>query len=364
MHKRKDEVRDIYQGGDVDFDKDFTPQVAEEQLEARQRDLRRSRIVAVFFGIVIVVLAVLLVSLINREFLTAQTPSENDQPPAEPETPQNALSADALWIMDVPVTAALNEADAQPGPKPLSTTWIKAAANHIIMGQQALALKQPEKALDDFRKTTDIYPDILGLRQAKGVLCLQQKNYAEAATDLEKALKEKKTFDTINNLGAAYIELEQYDKAENYLKQALEMQPENPGCHKSLAELYQKMNRDNDAIYHFEKYIDLQPDDLDTLQTYALYLTQLGRWKDAAEALTRLTRTVTDVAPLYFLLAQVQVQNRQPEKALQALKSGVQQIDPDLARTWLQHKEFDSLRRSKEFKALTAAPQERADSPQ
>ncbi len=363
MHERKDDLRDIYQGGDVDFDKDFTPQIAEEQLEVHQCNLRRSRIVSVFSGIIVVVLAAVLVALINRDFLVAQTASENDQTANESEAPKNTLPADALWIMDAPVTATPDEADAQPGPKPLSAKWIKAAATHIIMGQRALALKQPEKALNDFRKTTEIYPDILGLRQTEGVLFLQQKDYTEAATNLEKALKEEETFDTINNLGSAYIGLEQYDKAEHYLKRALEMQPENPGCHKSLAELYRKMNRNDDAVYHFEKYLDLQPNDLDTLQTYALYLTQLGRWKGAAASLTRLTQAVTDVAPLYFLLAQVQMQNQQPEEALQALKSGVQQIDPELARVWLQRKEFAPLRESKEFKALMT-PQEKANSPQ
>ena len=33
----------------------------------------------------------------------------------------------------------------------------------------------------------------------------------------------------------------------------------------------------------YEKYIDLRPNDLDSLQDYALYLAKLARWKEAAE---------------------------------------------------------------------------------
>ncbi|MCC7299760.1 MAG: hypothetical protein IT583_01620, partial [Verrucomicrobia bacterium] len=132
----------------------------------------------------------------------------------------------------------------------------------------------------------------------------------------------------------------------------LELRPESPGCHKNLAVLYRKMKLDSKAIYHFEKYLDLNPGDLDSMQTYALYLTELGRWKDAATFLTKLTQEVTDVAPIYFLLAQVQVQNGQQDKALAALKRGVQLVDPEMAMAWMSNKEFNDLRNSGGFKSL------------
>jgi Tfp pilus assembly protein PilF len=229
---------------------------------------------------------------------------------------------------------------------------VKSAAYHIIMGQQALATDEPKQALEHFEKATEIYPDIEGLHPLMGLLYLRSEEYARAAQHLEKALKEEESFEVVNNLGAAYIGTEEYDKAEKHLKRALELQPENPGCHKNLAMLYRKMKLDDKAVYHFEKYLDLQPKDLDTMQTYALYLAKLGRWKEAADFLTKLTQEVTDVAPLYFLLAQVQVQNGQQDKAMAALKRGIQLTDPQLALTWMRRDEFNAVRGTGDFKNL------------
>jgi Tfp pilus assembly protein PilF len=352
MHKRKDEIRDIYQGSNHDFEKDFTPQVAQELIESRQRDLRRSRMASLFFGSLVIVLSVILIAVVIRDFLSERTPSKKGRTPETSFIPRYSLPSDALWVMDYQQVAAQADSDEKPGPKPLSTKWVKSAAYHIIMGQQALAVNEPKQALEHFQKVVEIYPDIEGLHRAVGLLYLQTEKYDLAAQHLEKALQEEESFEVVNNLGTAYIGAEQYDKAEKNLLRALELQPENSGCHKNLAVLYRKMKLDDKAVSHFEKYLDLQPGDLDTMQTYALYLTKLGRWNDAATFLTKLTQEVTDVAPIYFLLAQVQVQNGQQDKAIEALKRGIQLIDPELALAWMSREEFNSVRGANDFKNL------------
>ncbi len=352
MHKRKDEIQDIYQSSDRDFEDDFIPKVAQEIIEDRQRDLRRSQIASFFFGSLVLVLSVALVAVVIRDFLSERKISQKVRIPETPYIPRYSLPLDALWVMDYQQAAAQAEADEKPGPKPLSVKWVKNAAYHIIMGQQALAVNEPKQALEHFQKAVEIYPDIEGLHRAVGILYLRREEYALAAQHLEKALAEKEEPDVVNNLAVAYIGTEEYDKAEKLLKRLLELEPENPGCHKNLATLYRKMKLDDKACFHFEKYIDLQPNDLDTMQTYALYLAKLRRWKEAADFLTKLTQQVTDVAPVYFLLAQVQVQNGQQEKALAALKRGIQLTDPELALAWMRRDEFDKVRGAVDFKNL------------
>jgi len=58
------------------------------------------------------------------------------------------------------------------------------------------------------------------------------------------------------------------------------------------------------------------------------------------------------VAPVYFLLAQVQIQNGQQDQALAALQRGIQLVDPDLALAWMSRKEFNALRDSSGFRTL------------
>jgi len=352
MHKRKNEIRDIYQGSDRDFEKDFTPQVARELIESRQRDLRRSRIASLFFGSLVIVLSVTLVSVVIRDFLSERKPARKIISPDQPYIPRYSLPTESLWVMDYQMAAAQADASEKPGPKPLSTKWVKNAAYHTIMGQQALSINEPGKALEHFQKVAEIYPAIEGLHRTLGMLYLQRGEYTSAAGHLEKALLEEEAFDIFNNLGAAYMGAEAYDAAERYLKRAFALQPENPASHKNLAVLYRQMKRENEAVYHFEKYLDLRPGDLETMQTYALYLTSLGRWNEAADFLTTLTQEVKEVAPIYFLLAQVQVQNGQPDKALAALKRGVQLIDPQLALAWMSREEFNAVRGSGEFRMM------------
>jgi tetratricopeptide (TPR) repeat protein len=348
--KKKDTLRDIYQSDTPDFEKDFTPQVAQEIVEQRQRDLRRSRLIATFFGVLAILVAVVVIAVVIREVLGTQ---DEEAPVLVEDTsyiPRHTLPSEAAWVInykeqpDSPVD--------ELGEKPLSAQWVKKAAYHIIMGQQALSINEQEEALNHLLDVVDIYPEIEGVRRAIGMLYIQKEDYAKAAENLELALKEEESFDVVNNLGTAYIGTEDYESAEKYLTRALELLPESPICQKNLAVLYRKMDLPDKAVFHFEKYLDLSPDDTETMQTYALYLTKLGRWADAADFLEKLTENVTDVAPIYFLLAQVQVQNGQQDKAVEALQRGIQLVDPSLALAWMSRDEFRTVRGTKDFQAL------------
>lgn len=352
MSRNKDELRDIYRSDTPDFERDFTPQVAKDLIEQRQRDLRRSRFISLFFGLLVIVLSVAITFIVIREYVTVSTAPERSKDADQTYIPRYTLPSDSTWVMDYRRVEGELDPLAEPGPKPLSTKWVKKAAYHIIMGQQALAINEPAKALENFQQVVDIYPDMEGIHRAMGMLFLERSEYAQAVEHLEKAVKEEELFDVVNNLGTAYIGLENYEAAERNLLRALTLQPESPGCHRNLAVLYRKMGRDDQAVFHFEKYLDLRPGDLDTMQTYALYLTKLGRWKEAADFLTALTKEVTDVAPIYFLLAQVQIQNGDEAKAVAALQRGIQLIDPNLALAWMSREEFNTVRDSGEFKKL------------
>lgn len=353
--KRKDELRDIYQGNDRDFEKDFTPQVAQETVSQRQRDLARTRLFSLLGGGIIILLCIVLISFVVGDFLNERKVETPLQSKSRNYIPKHSLPAEAAWVMDYELalsSANLEDEKIEPGEKPLSTKWIKKAAYHIIMGQQALVLEETEEARKHFSQVVAIYPNIAGIHRALGMLYIQEEDYELAAKHLEMALSEEETFDVVNNLGTAYIGTKEYSNAEKHLKRALELRPESPICHKNLAVLFKKMDDESQAVYHFEKYLDLRPNDLETMQTYALYLTKTGRWKQAADFLEELTLAVTDVAPIYFLLAQVQVQNGQQEKAVAALKRGIQLIDPSLALAWMSQDEFNDVRNSQEFRDL------------
>jgi tetratricopeptide (TPR) repeat protein len=349
MRKKKGPVRDIYHSRERDLDKDFTQQIATEQQAERMRDLRRARLAASLTGVVLLAIVIAVILIVSRSFLPVQPPPSALSENGSLLTPEYALTVESLWVMDYQQTEAPQDDESTDSNAP-SIGRLKEAAYRIFLGQQTSSGR--ETMLEEFRKALEIYPDIRDLHGLMGLLHLQNNEYKPAAEHLEKALQEQTTFDVLNQLGTAYAGLEEYDKAENVLKQALEMRSEYPDCHKRLAGLYRKMKRADEAVYHFQKYTDMQPNDLDARQDYGLYLTQLGRWTEAADLLTQLTREMTDVAPVYFLLAQAQIQNKQPALAIAALTSGVQLIDPKLALNWMNRDELAPLRNVPEFKAL------------
>ncbi len=350
--KKKDELRDIYQSDSHDLEEDFTPQVTQKLIELRQRDLQRKRIASLFFGGLALLVTIALITGVIRDVMSERSLTQKIQGKEITFIPRHTLSSEATWVMDYQRVMDQIDPDDELAEKPLSVKWVKKAAYHLIMGQQALALQEPDAALEHFQVVEKIYPEIEGLHRTLGMLFIQREEFTNAVLFLEKALAEKETFDVLNNLGTARIGTLEYEGAEGLLLRAYDLQPENPICHKNLAVLYRKMEREESAIFHFEKYIDLQPNDLDTLQMYALYLTKLARWEQAATFLTDLTQEVTDVAPLYFLLAQVQVQNNQEELAMAALQRGIQLIDPNLAMAWMSRKEFNDVRETSNFKRL------------
>jgi tetratricopeptide (TPR) repeat protein len=352
--KRKDALRDIYQTNTKDFEKDFTPQVAQETMNQRQKDLRRSQLFSLLLGGVAITLAVALVAIVAQNLREKDSAAKAVSQADAPYTPQFSLSSEAAWVIAYKQAdnSAMGLNEDEPGKKPLSAQWVQKAAYHLIMGQQALSVGHKDEALDHFNQVVKIYPEIEGVRSVMGSLCIENAQYAEAIEHLKKALAEDETFETVNNLGTACIGTKDYEAAEKYLKRALELQPESPASYKNLAILYRDIDRPDEASFHFEKYLDLRPDDIDTMQSYALFLTQQGRWKTAAEYLETLTEEVTDVAPIYFLLAQVQVQNGEDEKALNSMKRGIQLVDPNLALAWMSRNEFNDLRETEDFKKL------------
>ena len=348
MQRRKDEIRDIYHGKYKDFDQDFNPQVAHELVDEHLRDLRRSRIISFLFGIAVVILAAVLIFIIIRETINEYKLTIADRAAEKEFVPLYSLAPEDMWVISE------GEAEITPGEKPFSAAWVRAAAHQIILGQQALTVNAANRAIEHFNRALEIYPDMQGLHPTIGMLYLQQGNYTNAAVHLEKALNEGENFDSLNNLGATYIALKEYQNAENFLTRAHALQPENLLGHRNLAVLYRATEQNEKAVFHFEKYFDFQPNDIDTMQTYAFFLGKIGRWKEAVNILTVLTQEIKDISPLYFLLAQAYAQTGQKDKAIEALRSGILLIDAVPARELLKREEFNPIRETAEFKQIVS----------
>lgn len=346
-------LQDIYATDRADKD-EFTPQVSSEVLEERKREIRKHQLTSFFLGMLVLLLSVSLVIVVIREYIQIQQTETSMQILPQEYIPRHSLKAESQWVLDFSSDYGNPEWDGT-GKRPFSAEWVQKAAWNLIMAQQAASVEKNEMAAMYYEQALEILPDIEGVKVPLGALYFKMEQFDKALALLENVPKETLTPDVLNNLGVACITAKAYDQAEFYLREALKKRPTYAEPFKNLATLYKEMERENDAIDAYEQYIDLRPADLDAQHSFALYLTKLGRWEQASVLLNRLTREITDVPVLYFLLARVEMQNQHPEKALAALQRSIQLSDPGAAIAYMNSKEFDQLRASDEFQNMMSS---------
>jgi len=350
MKKKHENLQDIYRTPKVrETDSDYTRKMPPEM----ESQLRRHQVQSALFGLVSIVLLFFLTATLIRE-----THPETTLPPivltAKTQyIPLHTLPLDDLWVMSYQQAASEKEAEGARGDMPVSTKWIKNVAYHVIVGQQALAAGQYEKAAVHLEKALAIFPGIQGVHESLGTAYLHQQKFEAAIDPFKAAIKEGESFSAESNLGIALMATQQFEESEKYLLRVLALKPEHPGCHKNLALLYQKMELPKKALSHFEKYFSLCPGDFGTIEIYAEYLLSLGQRERAAVFLREACQQeATDALPLYLLLAKVEARATNDVQAVAALKNITRYISPNLALTHLHMEEFDTIRDTETFQDL------------
>ncbi len=350
---KRQHLQDIYTTDQTAKD-DFTPQVSGEVLEERKRQIRRHQFTNFVLGLLVLVLSVSLVYVVVREYLEIQSTDPSPTSITQGYIPRYSLGSESQWVLDFPDNYG-NPEWSGTGERPFNSQWILKAAFNLILAKQAANMGENEVAAKHYENALEILPDLEGVKAPLSALYFKLEDFDKALVLLEDASEADLTPEVLNNLGAACIHAEAYDRAESYLKQALEMKPTYAEPQKNLAVLYKEQEREDDAVVAYEKYIDLRPMDIDTQYSFALYLTKLGRWEQSAELLERLTMQITDIPVLYFLLARAEMHNTHPDKAMAAIQRGIQLTDSSSAIAYMDSEEFDQLRESDEFQLLIRA---------
>lgn len=348
--KKRQHLQDIYASDRTTKD-DYTPQISAESLDERKRELRRHQFTSFILGVTVLVMSVLLVYVVVREYMEIQAVTPTPSSITQEYIPRYSLPSESQWVLDFSRGYANPQWNGE-GERPFNSEWIRKAAFNLILAEQAANIEENGEAAEYYENVLEILPDLEGVKVPLGMIYFKMKDFEKALTLLEDTPEADLTPDVLNNLGAACINAEAYTRAENYLKQAIEMKPAYAEPQKNLAVLYKDLEREDDAVSAYERYIDMRPLDIDTQHSFALYLTKLGRWAQAAELLEILTREITDVPVLYFLLARAETHNNRPDKAMAAIQRGIQLTDPNAAIAYMDSSEFDQLRASDEFQLM------------
>jgi tetratricopeptide (TPR) repeat protein len=345
MKKMNTDIRDIYraQNSPPEQNPSWSIQDAVEQ------EIHRRRV----FNLLISLLMIALACALTIAFVTDYLPAS--QKPATSVNPPNYITArdlpeDEQWALEYQVAASQADASEPAGAKKFTSKWVKNAAYHVIMGEQAIKLGDFPSAQAHLERALTTFPELSGVHRPLGLAYLKQQFFKPAAEQLQMAMKETPSPDVLNNLGAAYIGSGENDRAETVLKQAVQQNPNPAGCYKNLILLYQRTGRTNDAVKAFENYFAQDPKDSKMLEAYAAYLTAAGRSRDVISFMENLK--TADPLTTRRILAKAAALNNDADRAVQALREMSSLLTPRQLIAVMHDPVFDRISKTAGFESL------------
>jgi type IV pilus biogenesis/stability protein PilW len=191
-------------------------------------------------------------------------------------------------------------------------------SDHILQDDIGLAylyLKDPDLAIDYFKKALEIKDDYTPARNNLGNAYAEKKEW-DKAIEQYKIVTADLLYGTpqfpLSNLGFVYSELQEYGLAAQYFRKALDIKPDFVQALYGLAKTYMATDRVPEAIANLEKAVDISPDSailyFELARAYALngdYTKALSAYHKVVEL--NPTSTLADRA----LIEAQKIKNRQ-----------------------------------------------------
>lgn len=168
-----------------------------------------------------------------------------------------------------------------------------------LMGEEYAKKLDLPKALEAYKKTLALKPDLPALHCGLGDVYWRMRKLDEAKEELEKGLKFNPYQPVANyELGDIYVRQGDAAKAIPYLKRALQVDPSLLDAHRTLGNAYSLAEDYARAIKEFELFAQQEPDDRAIHALLAKTYRRMGQFKEANkenEILQRLDKASMEV---------------------------------------------------------------------
>ena len=202
--------------------------------------------------------------------------------------------------------------------------------NHLA-GIAYYGVKKNERAMVHFKKVTPasrFYQDAV----VHVAFIYQEDGKNEAAVEFLKTAIENDPDnpDFKYYLGTFYEEIDDFETAEQYIRQAIEIEPDNPRYYFRLGVVYDKDNRKQASMDTMRKVIELDPKHANAMNYLGYTYADLGQNLDEAE---RLIKEALKYKPndgyITDSLGWVYYKKGQFDKAIKYLKRAVELVPND-----------------------------------
>ena len=194
---------------------------------------------------------------------------------------------------------------------------------HYNLGLALMDLKRYEEAETPARRAIEIEPNSSSAYQNLAVITHNLGRYEETLAALKKAteLADKQTAEQFYHIGHIAAEVKRYDEAEQYLLQALDMDPGNPDFTNQLMFVYLGAGRYADAL-------TLDPNIVPNLMQMGASHFNQGNYAEALERYQHAAAIDPKDADIHLDLGTVMVKLKGPEEALKHYEQALA-IDPE-----------------------------------
>src|SRR5271157_2467877 len=175
---------------------------------------------------------------------------------------------------------------------------------------------QFDQALDALDKAQAADPNDNGVQSARGGVLLQVGRWREAEKVLHNALQANANDEnTLNGLGIiAWQDEHQYEQAVDYFQRALRAHPAsdsfNASLHNNLGAVYCEMGRCSEGIAHFQRAVELTPDDPEYRTNLGSAFGLTGHLAEARAELEKVLTVAPNYAPARASLSNLEEQER------------------------------------------------------
>jgi protein O-GlcNAc transferase len=148
------------------------------------------------------------------------------------------------------------------------------------------------------------YPEHFFAWKVLSCVLHDQGQYQQAIQGFEHCLKlNSKDFETFNNLGNTYLDLQRFDKAREMYSQAIDLNPKYSTAHHNLANVLMKTGELEGSIASYIKAISLDPTLIIAHFNMGTVLSVLGRHKEAVNCYVNAIKIQPEHAQSHFGLA-------------------------------------------------------------
>ena len=194
--------------------------------------------------------------------------------------------------------------------------WDQLDSAYVGLGLIYTQRGEFEKALEAFDKAHAADPNDSGVQSARAGVLLQVGRWKEAQNVLLKVLKTNPNDENaLNGLGIIARQDEQrYEQAVDYFQQALRVHPApdsfNASLHNNLGAAYCEMGHCSEGIVHFQRAIELTPNDPEYHTNLGNALGLMGRFAEARAEVERALMLAPDYVPARASLLNLENQER------------------------------------------------------